>query len=293
MKKGHFRLTCVPQKRCCLSSLFIGVWFVFPQLPPHYPPPPPPFLHFFVSVKTVKDAWLLGLSRRNDRPTTSLSGWPGAAGEQYYFNLTPHFNLLKSRKDILLSISSNKNVKFKRTDRVVFRRHLTFPSVLQWLRLHHLFKCNASVQLGTKDERSFEETGLETTNAWNRTEWIQKMNYALCLWLWNYSTCLKVSDIQCDTFCFLSDWLGGSIDWVFQGQYLPSLNINYIAITKDLEKLPPQGYNDIGVVIAKKWALLAILLAGVYFSARETVLPNSCTGTFSSIASSMFVKFNL
>ena len=129
------------------------------------PPPPPPFLHFFVSVKTVKDAWLLGLSRRNDRPTTSLSGWPGAAGEQYYFNLTPHFNLLKSRKDILLSISSNKNVKFKRTDRVVFRRHLTFPSVLQWLRLHHLFKCNASVQLGTKDERSFEETGLETTNA--------------------------------------------------------------------------------------------------------------------------------
>ena len=179
----------------------------FPSCLPTTPPPPPPFLHFFVSVKTVKDAWLLGLSRRNDRPTTALSGWPGAAGEQYYFNLTPHFNLLKSRKDILLSISSNKNVKFKRTDRVVFRRHLTFPSVLQWLRLHHLFKCNASVQLGAKDERSFEETGLETTNAWNRTESIQKMNYALCLWLSNYSTCLKVSDIQCDTFCFLSDWL--------------------------------------------------------------------------------------
>ena len=52
--------------------------------------------------------------------------------------------------------------------------------------------------------------------------------------------------------------------WVFQGQYLPSLNINYVAINKDLEKLPPQlyrvniklcydqGYNDIGVVTATK-----------------------------------------
>ena len=52
--------------------------------------------------------------------------------------------------------------------------------------------------------------------------------------------------------------------WVFQGQYLPSLSINYVAINKDLEKLPPQvyrikvklsydqGYNDIGVVTATK-----------------------------------------
>ena len=27
--------------------------------------------------------------------------------------------------------------------------------------------------------------------------------------------------------------------WVFQGQYLPSLSINYVTINKDLEKLPP------------------------------------------------------
>ena len=33
-----------------------------------------------------------------------------------------------------------------------------------------------------------------------------------------------------------------SLDTVFQGQYLPSLSINYVAINKDLEKLPPQLY---------------------------------------------------
>ena len=32
------------------------------------------------------------------------------------------------------------------------------------------------------------------------------------------------------------------LDRVFQGQYFPSLSINYVAINKDLEKLPPQLY---------------------------------------------------
>ena len=33
------------------------------------------------------------------------------------------------------------------------------------------------------------------------------------------------------------------LDTVIQGQYLPaSLSINYVAINKDLEKLPPQLY---------------------------------------------------
>ena len=32
------------------------------------------------------------------------------------------------------------------------------------------------------------------------------------------------------------------LDTVFQGQYLPSLSINYAAINKVLEKLPPQLY---------------------------------------------------
>ena len=54
------------------------------------------------------------------------------------------------------------------------------------------------------------------------------------------------------------------LDTVFQGQYLPSLKINYVSINKDFEKLPPQlykikmevfydrGCNDIGVVITTK-----------------------------------------
>ena len=54
------------------------------------------------------------------------------------------------------------------------------------------------------------------------------------------------------------------LDTVFKGQYLPSLSINYIAINKVLEKLPPQlyqikmkicydqGCNGIGVVIATR-----------------------------------------
>ena len=33
-------------------------------------------------------------------------------------------------------------------------------------------------------------------------------------------------------------WLGTG----FQGQYLPSLSINFVAMNKDLEKLPPQLY---------------------------------------------------
>ena len=55
------------------------------------------------------------------------------------------------------------------------------------------------------------------------------------------------------------------LDTVFQGQYLPSLSINYVAINKVLEKLSLQLYyikmkicydqscNDIGVVIETKW----------------------------------------
>ena len=32
------------------------------------------------------------------------------------------------------------------------------------------------------------------------------------------------------------------LDIVFQGQYLPRLSVNYVAINKDLEKLTPQLY---------------------------------------------------
>ena len=54
------------------------------------------------------------------------------------------------------------------------------------------------------------------------------------------------------------------LDIVFQGQYLPNLGINYVAINKDLKKITntiildkdencyDQGCNDVGVVIATK-----------------------------------------
>ena len=70
------------------------------------------------------------------------------------------------------------------------------------------------------------------------------------------------------------------LDTLFQGQYLPSLSINYVAINKVLEKFRPQlyqikmkicydqGCNGIGVVIATR--------------SRELFPP---------IAASMFMKF--
>ena len=83
------------------------------------------------------------------------------------------------------------------------------------------------------------------------------------------------------------------LDTVFQGQYLTSLSINYVAINKDLEKWPPQlyqmkmkicydqGCNGIGVVIATKWSYYLFYLQQ-YFSALGTILPKLFTGAFSS-----------
>ena len=47
-----------------------------------------------------------------------------------------------------------------------------------------------------------------------------------------------VKDRALKQSCLVLRWL----DTVFQGQYLPSLSINYVAINKVLEKLPPQLY---------------------------------------------------
>ena len=32
------------------------------------------------------------------------------------------------------------------------------------------------------------------------------------------------------------------LDWIFLGEYLPSLSINYVAMSKDMEKRLPQLY---------------------------------------------------
>ena len=42
---------------------------------------------------------------------------------------------------------------------------------------------------------------------------------------------------------FLLVQKSGSIQLIFQGQYLQSLSINYVAINKDMEKLPPTLYH--------------------------------------------------
>ena len=93
--------------------------------------------------------------------------------------------------------------------------------------------------------------------------------------------------ISSDKYVLCLRWL----DIVFQGQYLPSLSVNYVAINKDLEKLTPQlykikkkigydqGSNDIGVVIATKWRHYLFYFQQ-YFSALGTVLPKSFTGAF-------------
>ena len=77
------------------------------------------------------------------------------------------------------------------------------------------------------------------------------------------------------------------LDTVFQGQYLPSLSINYVAMNKHFGKIATtavldkdeNGCNDIGVVLATKGSHY-LLCSQQYFSAG-TVLPKSITGAFS------------
>ena len=83
------------------------------------------------------------------------------------------------------------------------------------------------------------------------------------------------------------------LDTVFQGQYLPGLSVNYVAINKHLKKLTPvvldkdeichdQGCNDIrvGVVIARKWHHYLRHHLQQYFLAPGTVLTKSFTGAY-------------
>ena len=53
-------------------------------------------------------------------------------------------------------------------------------------------------------------------------------------------------ETQCDVILFYSKidssglrWL----DWIFWGGYLPSLSINYVGMSKDMEKRLPQLYH--------------------------------------------------
>ena len=61
----------------------------------------------------------------------------------------------------------------------------------------------------------------------------------------NQGTWLGIPWMGLVSLCQIWDFYGYSLRWldtVFQGQYPPSLRINYVAINKVLEKLPPQLY---------------------------------------------------
>ena len=55
---------------------------------------------------------------------------------------------------------------------------------------------------------------------------------------WRHRPPAAPPSIKYTSSCAFLRWL----DTVFKGQYLPSLSINYVAINKVLEKLPPQLY---------------------------------------------------
>ena len=49
-----------------------------------------------------------------------------------------------------------------------------------------------------------------------------------------------VSKLLCSVVSYVSERFLRWLDTVFQGQYLPSVSVNYVAIYKDLEKLTAQ-----------------------------------------------------
>ena len=67
---------------------------------------------------------------------------------------------------------------------------------------------------------------------------VHQLSWYTCLV--TFSTWYKFSNMK--VYIAQGSWFLRWLDTVFQGQYLQSLSINYVAINKDLEKLPPQLY---------------------------------------------------
>ena len=157
----------------------------------------------------------------------------------------------------------NKTYKLKRFS-------LTWPASMQ------SYGNKRNCLLKKRDQLPQDWFGTPTWPPWRHVKPIFRR---MAMWYW------------CPNFRSLR-WL----DTVFQGQYLPSLSINYVAIKKVLEKLPPQlyyikmkicydqGCNGIGVVIATKSRYYLFYLQQC-ISALRTVLQKSFTGAFSSNSS--------
>ena len=107
------------------------------------------------------------------------------------FSPTSHFNLLKTRNNVLLTISSNKNIKFIFTDGVGLGRNLAPPSILQWVWFYHMIKRDASVQFRAKNESSLKKNPLETANTWEKVKC--RLIYHFRYWTGTSSACSKLS----------------------------------------------------------------------------------------------------
>ena len=52
------------------------------------------------------------------------------------------------------------------------------------------------------------------------------------------TTWIEINQLRTTYFCDLLRWL----DWIYLGRYLPSLSLNYVDMSKDIEKRLPQLY---------------------------------------------------
>ena len=84
-------------------------------------------------------------------------------------------------------------------------------------------------------------------NCWGHARWfdmVKDLNF--CFRPFNVGYILNlISNLKPSVSCGLDNISSRLLRWldtVFQGQYLPSLSINYVAKNKVLEKLPPQLY---------------------------------------------------
>jgi len=177
----------------------------------------------------------------------------------------------------------------------MWKRSIALKSRIDLFSLYDLF-CERRFQENTP--LSFHKSCAQMHGNKTECEWSSSVRY------YHMTYTGKTNKIH-DTWLFrgtTSDkiyvrWL----DRVFQGQYLPSFSINYVAIKKKKKKLSPQlywmqmkvpfdqGYNDIRVAIATKWRHYLFYLP--YFSALRTLLQNHLPEVSPPIPTSMFVKF--
>ena len=152
-------------------------------------------------------------------------------------------NKLLIRKSLLTEINSNKcEFREKLCD---FINLIINSGQDSWLKSTKLswvgFDCRIfPLGLNTLDNARENETRLQWYQCYKQDriyrcgefDYIFQFQSWVCGYIYEFSLSL-------------SFWLNYCLRWldtVFQGQYLPSFSINYVALNKVLEKLPPQLY---------------------------------------------------